>query len=242
MAQAYMNWSGGKDSSLSLYRILQANHYQVGSLVTNVNAVHNRISMHGVRRELLDAQARSLHIPLETVELPEEPSMEEYEKATAVKTASLKKAGYTHAIFGDIFLEDLKKYREEKLQEQEIVPVFPIWKESTAELLKEFIGLGFKAVVVCVNERQLDKSFCGRFLDESFLRDLPEAVDPCGENGEYHSYVFEGPIFKNPITVQKGEIVYKTYRAPEVQSESPNPKKESPYYGFYFCDLIYISC
>jgi uncharacterized protein (TIGR00290 family) len=240
MVQAFMNWSGGKDSSLSLYRVLQDKHYQVGSLVTNVNAVHNRISMHGVRRELLDAQAQALHIPLETVEIPEEPTMEEYEAATAGKIASLKKAGYTHAIFGDIFLEDLKNYREKKLQEQQITCVFPIWKLSTAELIKEFIGLGFKAIIVCVNESQLDKSFCGRFLDESFLRDLPATVDPCGENGEYHSFVFEGPIFHKPISIKKGGIVHRTYRAPEEQGDLNHPKRQILSYGFYFCDL-YIS-
>jgi len=222
MNSAFMNWSGGKDSSLCLHRVLEEGHYRVETLLTNVNTAHNRISMHGVRRELLEAQAAAIGIPLQTVELSEQPGMEEYEQATAAKVADLKRQGCTHALFGDIFLEDLRLYREEKLQRQDIRCIFPLWEISTRELMQEFLEKGFKAIVVCVNSRFLDQQFCGRLIDASFVRDLPENVDPCGENGEYHSFVFEGPLFKKAIPFQKGEVVFREY-----QSE-----------GFYFCDLL----
>jgi uncharacterized protein (TIGR00290 family) len=232
MTKAYMNWSGGKDSSLCLHRVLGEKQYAVETLLTSVNAFHNRISMHGVRRELLEAQAASIGIPLQTLELGEQPGMEEYEQATTEKVAALKKQGCTHALFGDIFLEDLRRYREEKLQSQDVRCVFPLWKIPTAELMREFLEKGFKAIIVCVNSRFLDESYCGRLIDASFVRDLPENVDPCGENGEYHSFVFEGPVFKTPIPFQKGEIVYREYKAPA------NSMDQGSKDGFYFCDLL----
>ncbi|HMH21358.1 MAG TPA: hypothetical protein VK563_06270 [Puia sp.] len=238
MIRAYMNWSGGKDSSLCLRRIMEDRNYQVDFLLTSVNSFHNRISMHGVRRELLMAQAASIGIPLQTLELPEQPGMKEYEQAMTEKIISLKAAGCTHAIFGDIFLEDLRRYREEKLQSLEIHCEFPLWKAPTPQLMKEFIALGFRAVIVCVNEKYLDKSFCGRLIDESFLQDLPENADPCGENGEYHSFVFEGPLFRTPIPFEKGEITLRHYHAP-VNSPGPdNPMDQSSQASFYFCDLL----
>ncbi|HWK05410.1 MAG TPA: hypothetical protein VNS58_17340 [Puia sp.] len=240
MTQAYMNWSGGKDSSLCLQRVLEEGTYKVQALLTSVNTVHNRISMHGVRRELLEAQAASIGIPLQTLELGEQPDMKEYEQATMGKVAALKKQGCTHALFGDIFLEDLRRYREEQLQSQDVHCVFPLWKIPTADLMREFLERGFKAVVVCVNSRFLDQSFCGRLLDDAFIRDLPENVDPCGENGEYHSFVFEGPLFRAPIAYQKGEIVYREYKAPAVAPDSTpaNSMDQGSKDGFYFCDLL----
>lgn len=222
MISAYMNWSGGKDSSLCLHRVLRDKQYNVDCLLTNVNAFHDRISMHGVRRDLLTAQAASIGLPLQTIELSEQPGMQEYEQKTAEKLVELKNSGCTHALFGDIFLEDLKRYREEQLQSLEIRCVFPLWKIPTPQLMEEFIRSGFKAIIVCVNEKWLDKSFCGRLIDESFLHDLPEGVDPCGENGEYHSFVFDGPIFRSPVLFKKGEIVYRQYKDA----------------NFYFCDLL----
>jgi len=142
------------------------------------------------------------------------------------KVSSLKKKGFTHALFGDIFLEDLRRYREEKLESMGVTCIFPLWKIPSSVLMQEFLDLGFKAITVCVNTQWLDKSFCGRIIDETFLRDLPADVDPCGENGEYHSFVFEGPIFRHPVPFEKGEIVYKEYKGPEGPA------------GFYFCDLI----
>lgn len=228
-AQAYMNWSGGKDSALCLYKAMQSGSYNITHLLTSLNAVHNRISMHGVRRSLLEMQAHAIGLPLHTIELTEQPSMPDYEAAMLAKVQQLQQAGCTHAIFGDIFLEDLRTYREQKLQQQGIACAFPLWKQDTTELVYEFIQLGFKTMVVCVNSQYLDKSFCGRVIDEDFLRDLPTNVDPCGENGEFHSFVFGAPVFKQPIPVLKGDIVYKEYAAPSA-GEKP--------YGFYFCDLL----
>src|SRR5258705_9182586 len=177
MTSAYFNWSGGKDSALALWKILKEKKFQVEYLLTSINRFHNRVSMHGVRRELLEAQAALLNIPLTTIELPEQPSMEEYERAMMQKVNWLKDQGITYSIFGDIFLEDLKNYREEKLGAVGIECIFPIWKKDTKELMTEFIDAGFKAVTVCVNERFLDKSFCGRNIDEDFCQDLPAIVD-----------------------------------------------------------------
>lgn len=221
-----MNWSGGKDSALALHRVLESGGYQVDSLLTSINAQRRRISMHDVRRELLEAQAASIGTPLQTVELPEEPAAQAYEQAMQKKVSALKDSGCTHAIFGDIFLEDLKQYREEKLGSMGMTCIFPLWKIPSRILMQEFINKGFKAVVVCVNARWLDSSFCGRLLDESFLHDLPADVDPCGENGEYHSFVFDGPVFSRTVPFNKGEITYKEYKGPDGPA------------GFYFLDLI----
>jgi uncharacterized protein (TIGR00290 family) len=227
--KSYMNWSGGKDSALALYKVLRDPSLQVDALLTNVNSAYDRISMHGVRRSLLELQAAAIGLPLQTIELPEEPSMAAYEKAMLDKVTSLKHEGYNKSIFGDIFLEDLKLYREQQLSKVGIDCVFPLWKIDTAALIKEFIALGFKTIVVCVNEKFLDKSFCGRIIDEDFIKDLPENVDPCGENGEFHTFVFEGPIFKNtiPITNSKKNSNDNCFQ--------PTPVED---YGFYFCDLL----
>lgn len=233
---AYFNWSGGKDSALALYKILQQGQYKIDHLLTSVNAAHNRVSMHGVRRELLQAQAKSIGIPLTTIELPEQPGMSEYENAMLQKVAELKNAGCTQAIFGDIFLEDLKLYREQKLVSAGVECVFPLWKIDTTQLVHEFIDLGFKAIIVCVNEQHLDKSFCGRIIDNDFLNDLPATVDPCGENGEFHSFVFDGPVLKTPIAFAKGKIVRRTYATPK--NTEDNCGTAITDYGFYFCDLI----
>jgi uncharacterized protein (TIGR00290 family) len=236
MTRAYFNWSGGKDSALALWEIQKQKKAQVEYLLTSINIFHNRVSMHGVRRELIEAQAASLNIPLTTVELPEQPSMQEYESAMIQKINWLKNQGITYSIFGDIFLEDLKKYREEKLNEMDIKPVFPLWKRDTKELMKQFIDSGFKAVIVCVNEKLLEKSFCGRNLDEQFCDDLPAGVDICGENGEFHTFVYDGPIFHDPVNFEKGEIVYKEYQAPKTQNDTGQLLEEKC--GFYFCDLL----
>jgi len=237
MMNAYMNWSGGKDSALCLYKVLKEHQYKVHTLLTSVNATYNRISMHGVRRELLHAQANALNIPLTTIELPEQPSMEIYEQEMTRKVNDLKSKQLTHSLFGDIFLEDLKTYREQQLKKAGIEAVFPLWKISTKQLMQEFLSAGFKAIIVCVNEQYLDKSFCGRIIDESFINDLPENVDICGENGEYHSFVFDGPIFAKPIPVVTGEIVYRQYNAPNTTNTN-NDICQPVQYGFYFCDLL----
>lgn len=230
--QAFFNWSGGKDSALALYKAMHSDAYHIQCLLTNINSAHNRVSMHGVRRSLLEAQAAAIGLPLHTVELPEQPSMEVYAATMLQQVNALKAAGCSKAIFGDIFLEDLKMYREQQLQQAGIGCVFPLWKMDTTALLNEFISLGFKAVVVCVNERWLDRNFCGREIDASFINDIPAGVDVCGENGEFHSFVYEGPIFQQPVAFTRGEIVYRQYAGPA----SGHGNNEETY-GFWFCDL-----
>lgn len=234
--KAFMSWSGGKDSALALYHSVQQN-LNVQAVLTSVNHSYERVSMHGVRRSLLQEQAESLQLPLYTLELSEQPDMNEYEQAINECYGSLKKEGFNQAIFGDIFLEDLKTYRETQLNKQQMQSVFPIWKRDTKELISEFISLGFKAIIVCINSQFLDKSFCGRLIDEEFVNDLPGNVDPCGENGEYHSFVFDGPIFKSQIQFVKGETVYKEYRTPVDESKDCFTASQ-PATGFYFIDLL----
>ena len=232
--KAFFNWSGGKDSALALYKAMHSNEYTIQCLLTNINRVHDRVSMHGVRRILMEAQAALIGLPLVTLDLPEEPSMQEYEMMLMDKVNELKASGCSKAMFGDIFLEDLKNYRMQKLKEAGVECVFPLWQIDTTALIKEFIDAGFKAIIVCVNEQYLDKSFCGRIIDASFINDLPSTVDICGENGEFHSFVFDGPVFKQPIQFNKGNIVYKKYKAPKAADDNDH----SADYGFYFCDLI----
>ena len=232
--RAFFNWSGGKDSALAFYKAKERG-IAVEALVTSVNTSTDRVSMHGVRKALLEQQAASIGLPIHTVMLPEMPGMKAYETATRHKHQELKQAGFTHAIFGDIFLEDLKKYREELLAKDSLECLFPIWKMNSVEVMQEFISIGFKAIVVCVNSAFLDQRFCGRLLDEDFLKDLPSSVDPCGENGEFHSFVYDGPIFSEPISFSKGEIVFKSYAAPKEDDCFGQPQKEI---GFYFLDLV----
>lgn len=236
--KAIFNWSGGKESALCLYKILQEREYDVLTLLTSVSEKYQRISMHGVRVELLHEQAESIGLPLVKMEVPDMPTMEAYEKAMTHILLDIKKRGATVSVFGDIFLEDLRKYREEKLALVNLIGVFPLWKRSTKELINEFIDLGFKTILTCVNEKYLDKSFAGRIIDRNFLKDLPADVDPCGENGEFHTFVFDGPVFKKPVSFTVGEIVYRKYEAP--QSTSPDAcNNNSPFNtGFWYCDLL----
>ncbi len=229
MIPAFFNWSGGKDSSLALWKIQQEGKFSIQSLLTSINAHHSRISMHGVRRSLLEQQAQALQIPLHTIELPEHPSMDEYATIMHNGVDMLKNKGMHHAIFGDIFLEDLRAYREKQLATQSVEAVFPLWKIDTKLLMQEFLDAGFKAITVCVSEKKLGPEFCGRIIDQAFCEALPSDVDICGENGEYHSFVFDGPIFKQPIPFQLGELVHRSYPAPDDTSEA---------YGFYFQDLL----
>jgi uncharacterized protein (TIGR00290 family) len=236
-----MNWSGGKDSSLCLYKAIQEKKYNIEYLLTSVNKTHKRISMHGVRQELLYKQAEAIGIPLKLVELSEKPEMGEYETEMEKKVLEIKNEGIHNTLFGDIFLEDLRKYREEKLSQLGITAHFPLWNIPSLVLMEEFISLGFKAIIVCINEKFLDKSFCGRIIDENFVKDLPKDVDICGENGEYHSFVFDGPIFTRPVEFKKGEIVYKEYPKPKTDKKAcfREPRDyERENYGFYFCDLL----
>ncbi|HEY6143955.1 MAG TPA: diphthine--ammonia ligase [Flavobacterium sp.] len=240
--KALFNWSSGKDSALALYKISQGNNYEISCLLTSVNQKFQRISMHGVRVELLEQQAKNIGLPLEIMQIPEMPTMEAYEEVVQITLSKLKKQGITHSIFGDIFLEDLRKYREDKLAEMDFTGVFPLWKIPTQDLIQEFIGLGFKTIVVCVNERFLDKSFVGRIIDQDFINDLPENVDVCGENGEFHTFTFDGPIFSKPIAFEVGEVVYRKYERPKEEDSSDTACDTSDSsafdYGFWYCDLV----
>jgi len=224
-----MNWSGGKDSALALQQVLEGGEFDVSHLITSVNSHWQRVSMHGVRRDLLRRQADAIGIDLIEILLPEMPSMEVYEAELNQTLDRLVDNGVTHSIFGDIFLEDLREYREKQLERKGLSGIFPLWKVSTADLIQEFLDLGSKAITVCVDGNKLDKSFCGRVIDRSFINDLPKEVDVCGENGEFHTFVFQAPYFSKQINFTIGEIVYRKYPA---AAESGIASE------FYFCDLL----
>ena len=211
-SKAFFNWSGGKDSALALYYALESNRYDIVFLLTNLSGEHDRISMHGVRRSLLEAQVQSIGMPLDTINLPKDITMADYSKLMEIKLRSIKSNGIDFAFFGDIYLEDLKQYRETKLAEVGLKGKFPLWQNTTESIISDFIGLGFKAKVVSANARLLDQSFCGRELDESFINDLSEGVDICGENGEFHSFVYDGPIFSEPLKIEVGDTVKRVYK------------------------------
>ena len=234
--KAIFNWSSGKDSALALHKILAENEYEILALVTTINEKYRRISMHGIREELLEKQAESIGIPLVKIHLPDSPSMEEYNAVMQNHMLNFKYQGVEFSIFGDIFLEDLRKYREDKLAEIGMKGVFPLWKISTKELISEFLELGYKTIVTTVNEIHLPKKFVGQIIDEKFVRNLPKKVDVCGENGEFHSFCFDGPIFKFPIQFDLGETVYKTFPKPKTKENAKSSEFEQ--YGFWYVDLL----
>lgn len=235
--KTYFNWSTGKDAALALYYLMQDKNFSVERLLISVNSHHNRVSMHGLRRELMQKQIASIGLPYSTIELPEQPTMNEYEEVMRATVASLKDKGFTDTAFGDIFLEDLRAYREQQLLPYTITPHFPLWKRNTKELVYEMIDLGFKAIVVCIKSELLDQSFAGRIIDRDFINDLPSNVDPCGENGEFHTFCFDGPIFKEPVSFTKGEIVFKEYKAPEDEKDNCFSNNQDRSMGFWFCDI-----
>jgi uncharacterized protein (TIGR00290 family) len=218
MEKVLVSWSGGKDSAMALHTVLSKENLEIAALLTTVNEEYDRISMHGVRRSLLELQAESLGFPLEKVFLSTKNTNEEYELQMSRILEKYKALGVTSVVFGDIFLEDLKKYREEQLARLGMHGIFPLWKNDTGELLRSFIGLKFKAVIVCVDTQNLAQHFAGMLIDEQFISEFPGNVDICGENGEYHSFVYDGPIFKSPVYFALGEKVLREDR-------------------FYYCDL-----
>jgi len=234
--KAIFNWSSGKDSALALYKILQEDEFEIVALVTTINEKYNRVSMHGIREELVAKQAESIGIPLIKIYLPESPSMEEYNLIMNEHLIRLKSEGITHSVFGDIFLEDLRVYRETKLEEVGMEAVFPLWKKPTEKLISEFIGLGFKTIVTTVNESHLNKDFVGRILDDKFINDLPKKVDVCGENGEFHTFTYDGPLFRFPIAFELGKTIRKTYPKPKTTEDEKS--SEFDQYGFWYVDLI----
>ncbi|EIJ39465.1 PP-loop superfamily ATP-utilizing enzyme [Galbibacter orientalis DSM 19592] len=237
--KTYFNWSTGKDSALALYKTLQNPLFDIAALVTTVNSDMERVSMHGLRNELLLKQAKSIEIPLKIISLSGNVSMATYDETMKTAMNELKSEGFTHTVFGDIFLEDLKQYREQKLNEVGIQAEFPLWKENTKNLLEEFISLGFKAITVCVNAKLLDESFVGRIIDKQFLEDLPRGVDPCGENGEFHTFVFDGPIFKTPVDFKIGEKVLRSYQSTEDEEDQCFQTDDKLKWdtSFWYCDL-----
>ena len=210
--QVVLSWSGGKDSAMTAYHLLASQKYEIATLLTTVTEDFDRISMHGVRRDLLEQQAESLAIPLHTIMIPKDCSNEIYEARMREALSHFKARGITKIAFGDLFLHDVKHYRDERLTQAGMTGLYPIWMRDTDELVRTFIGLGFKAILACVDTQAIDASFAGRELDYQLLRDLPEDADPCGENGEYHSFVYAGPIFKKAIPCRAGERVMRTAR------------------------------
>ena len=200
-------WSGGKDSAMALHTLMQRPEVRIAALLTTVTETYDRISMHGVRRELLVQQAQSIGLPLHEVRIPPQCVNPIYEARMEEALRVHYAGGVRTVAFGDIFLEDLRAYREKNLARVGMTALFPIWKRDTRDLIREFHQNGFRAIAACVDPRVLDRSFAGRELDEAFFRDLPSGVDPCGENGEFHTFVFDGPIFQSPIPIRTGEIV-----------------------------------
>lgn len=239
MGKAYLNWSSGKDAAMALYTLRQKGDLTVKKLVTTLNSEVDRVSMHGVRRELLELQAKRIGIPIHQIPLNGSVSMTVYNRIMAEQVEILKTEGYTHSIFGDIFLEDLKTYREQQLEKVGITAVFPLWKRDTSQLMQEFLDAGFKAITVCVNAKLLNDSFCGRIIDRDFIDSLPEGVDPCGENGEFHTFVFDGPIFKDPVRFEIGKKVQKSYQPLEKQDDNCFTDKDKSWdTNFWYCDLL----
>jgi uncharacterized protein (TIGR00290 family) len=211
-------WSGGKDSAMALHALQAVHGHRVAALLTTVTEEYDRISMHGVRRVLLERQAASIGLPLHAVLIPPQCVNATYEARMKEALNRHLLRGVQQVAFGDIFLEDLRVYREKNLAQIGMEGLFPIWKRDTRELARDFLRLRFQAIAVCVDPRVLDSSFAGRVLDESFFADLPPGVDPCGENGEFHTFVFDGPIFRTPVRFVAGETVLRD--------------------GFCFCDLL----
>ncbi len=212
------SWSGGKDSAMALYEISKTGDYEIVALLTTVTEDYDRISMHGVRRVLLEQQAEALGLPLEKILISKNATNVEYESKLRAALEKHKARGVDAVVFGDIFLEDLKKYRQANLALLGMSGIFPIWKRDSKELAHAFIQIGFQAITTCVDGQMLDPKFVGRFFDDPFIAELPANVDPCGENGEFHSFAFNGPIYSRAIAFDKGEVVLRDQR-------------------YYYCDL-----
>ena len=218
MEKVLFAWSGGKDSAISLYEIQRSEKYEIAALLTTITDGYDRVSMHGVPRTLVERQAHSVGLPIEEVFISRTSSNEEYGSKMARVLTKFKQAGVSSVVFGDIFLKDVRKYREDNLSQVGMKGIFPLWGRDTTELTRSFIALGFRAIITCIDSRVLDRRFIGRTFDEHFLAELPLNVDPGGENGEFHSFVFDGPIFKERIAYTLGESVLRD--------------------SFYFCDLL----
>ena len=213
-----VSWSGGKDSAYALYEILRGGKYRVKALLTTVTEEYDRVSMHGVRRTLLHAQAASIGLPLEEVWIPSKSNNATYEARMKAVLLKHRNAGVRSVAFGDLFLQDIRDYREERLAQIGMRGLFPIWGRDTKELAEKILRLGFKATLCCVDPKKVGQEFCGKEFDRELLDSLPSNVDPCGENGEFHTFVHAGPVFKRAIPIMKGEVVLRD--------------------GFYFADIL----
>jgi uncharacterized protein (TIGR00290 family) len=217
-----LSWSGGKDSSLALHELKENKRYEnheVKSLITTLTKDYDRVSMHGVRRTLLLAQSEAIGIPLEEVWIQSKASNEMYQEEMAKSLTKIKnRYNISKVIFGDLFLEDIRAYREKFLQRLGMDCEFPLWRKDTYKLASLFVDSGFRAIICTVDPKKLDPKFCGREFDRQFLSEVPQGVDPCGENGEFHTFVYAGPIFSHTLRVKKGQVVQRD--------------------GFYFADIL----
>ncbi|WP_231459633.1 MULTISPECIES: diphthine--ammonia ligase [unclassified Pedobacter] len=234
--QCIFNWSGGKDSTLALHYALQDDSLEIKYLVTTVTEKFNRVSMHGVRAALLIKQAQSVGIPLYQIQLPDMPDMETYDNVMKNHMNHFKACGITHSIFGDIFLEDLRKYREEKLSEVGLKAIFPLWKRNTTDIVNDFLNLGYKTIIVCCQQNL--KLYCGEVITKDLINNLPPDIDPCGENGEYHTFAFDGPVFNNKLDFNIGEMVFRSYSKPSDTTQDDTLSiSKSDSLGFWYIDL-----
>jgi uncharacterized protein (TIGR00290 family) len=205
--KAWLAWSSGKDSAWALHTVRQVGEFEIVSLLTTVNSTYKRVAMHAVRESLLEMQAAAARLPLVKVPIPSPCPNEVYEQAMGEAMARARAEGIWHVVFGDLFLEDIRAYREKQLAACGMTPVFPLWRINTRRLAEEMLAGGLSAHLTCVDPRKLDRSFAGRRFDAELLSALPPNVDPCGENGEFHTFANEGPMFSNPIPLVPGEIV-----------------------------------
>ncbi|HLV95164.1 MAG TPA: hypothetical protein VKS44_08220 [Candidatus Acidoferrales bacterium] len=216
--KAWLAWSSGKDSAWALHTIRQGGEFEVVALLTTINSTHHRVAMHAVRESLVEMQAAAAGLPLVKAPIPSPCTNEEYERAMSEAMDRARVEGVRHVVFGDLFLEDIRAYREKHLAACGMTPIFPLWSRDTRRLAEEMLAEGLSAFLTCVDPRKLDRKFAGRRFDAQLLRELPPDVDPCGENGEFHTFANAGPMFARDIPVSGGEIVERE--------------------GFVFADLI----
>lgn len=226
---AVFHWSGGKDSMLALHEVMIRKQFDLRYLFTSFSEVFDRVSIHGVRTALLERQVQLLGLPLYALKLPEMPDMATYEHEMRLHMMRFREEGITHSIFGDIFLEDLREYREQQFAALGMEVIFPLWKRDSRELITQFIDLGYKTIVVAARDDL--KALCGKVIDHAFIAGLPDGVDLCGENGEFHTFVFDGPLFPSAVEFKTGELVFKPFPA----STNADPLRLK---GYWYLDLI----
>ncbi len=212
-------WSGGKDSALAVHELKKSRRYEIEALFCTLTEGFDRVSMHGVRQILIERQALAIGCPLKKVFIPYPCSNESYDSVMKDALLPYRDSGIQKVAFGDIFLDDIKRYREDQMKKTGMTCLFPLWGRDSSLLARSFIDAGFRAVITCVDSTRLDRTYTGRIMDHAFLEDLPEGVDPSGEKGEFHTFVFDGPLFRQPVSFEMGEIRLRDER-------------------FYFCDLI----